>query len=290
MEEAAKHYSLYWINPGFPWKACRSVCVCVCAVNGKVEGSNCQYDSWYSLNESELVSVHIWPFKKRLLVRLLGERFQQLPSCPLQSPLLILQALKWPHWCCWPSVNSQHTSAFPGYAQLWNTLDNSRCQWPYPWLRWWHCCHLLSTLWGIYSSSPALLHKIWESLWSLDCPDSNRWTPEEDAPSSDQVMGGGLSTAGTMCFGWATQQKLGYRRMSISARFWRFGALICPKTINGHAALHMWSERHRSQLPWPANETGLKMIPAVSPYFFLVESSRGEECPKSRWTRPIPNT
>lgn len=106
-------------------------------------------------------------------------------QCPLQSPTVILQALKRPHWCCWPSGKSQHTSAFAGCTPI-----NNRCQWPYPWLRWWHCCRLLSTLWGIYSSSPAPLHRIWESPWSLDCPDSNRWTPEEDAPSSDQVMGG----------------------------------------------------------------------------------------------------
>lgn len=234
MEEAAKHFSLYWLIPGFLWKVCHScVCVCVC----------CQ---WKSRREQ----LSIWQLvflkwispgrrtQKRLLGHLLGEDFQQLPSCPLQSPPLITQALKWPHWCCWPSGNSQHTSAFPGYAQLWNTLDNSRCQWPYPWLRWWHCCHLLSTLWGIYSSSPALLHKIWESLWSLDCPDSNRWTPEEDAPSSDQVIRGAFHSRNNVF--WVSHAAEARLPQNVHlCAFLEVRRAHLPGTINGHTALHM---------------------------------------------------
>ena len=59
-------------------------------------------------------------------------------------------------------------------------------QQPHLWSQRSHCCHLLSTLWEICWSSPAPPRSTWASLGTRDCPDSSRWTPEEDAPSSDR--------------------------------------------------------------------------------------------------------
>lgn len=145
------------------------------------------WDSWYSLNESELVNVHIWLFTK-------AARSSPWGATPIDA------SSRHPPWTCKASKGPFDAADLSNFStqlrfqdmhtNLLNTPNNNRCQWSYPWLHWWHCCHLLSTLWGIYSSSPALLHMIWESLWSLDCPNSNRWTPEEDVPSSDCFMGG----------------------------------------------------------------------------------------------------
>ena len=95
---------------------------------------------------------------------------------------------KRPHWCWSWSCQPQHITGFTCMVQKnkLRTKTGEIFQQPHLWSQRSHCCHLLSTLWEICWSSPAPPRSTWASLGTRDCPDSSRWTPEEDAPSSDR--------------------------------------------------------------------------------------------------------
>lgn len=192
---------------------------------------------------------------------------EQAPWMPPPGPMDA--SSRHPLWTCGASKgpvdaadlsNSAHNCA--SRTMHTNLFNNSRCEWPYPWLHWWHCCHLWSTLWGIYSSSPALLHMIWGSLWSLDCPDSNRWTPEEDAPSSDHLTGG---------FPHQEQCVLSEPRNR------RTTTAESPSLrVSGGSPRSGTLQPAFLEPLWAGNETGIRENPAVFPTFPLLRA-RGEK-------------